>query len=169
MIIDIKALQAETEVSAQNTQLYLEPGIHENVVLSEIAIKDTPIGVKVLELIFRKDNKKSSFSEWLDEAKEDEALKKVVLTIINVLNAVVPKSVINAMPNTEGIIAFAEQAAMVLNAYKDQAKLRLKTVYVKDKVRVPLHSRMPWIENMNETESKIQIMPRDVMTLQQAA
>ena len=59
MIIDIKALQEKLETQSQNTQMFLPPGIHENVKLVNVIIKPTPVGTDVLEMTFRKRREKN--------------------------------------------------------------------------------------------------------------
>ena len=163
MNLDIKALQEELESQSKSTQLFLTPGIHENAKLISVIVKPTPTGTDVLEMTFEKDGKKTYYTEWLDENKTEEAKKKVLMSVLQVLRAIVPKSILDTMVITDSLVDFAQKAVMVLNGFKNEALLRLKTVYVKDKVTVPLHSRYIWIENMTETESKIQIFPKDMM------
>lgn len=164
MTIDIKAFQEELETQTQNTQMFLPPGIHENVKLTNVIIKQTPVGVNVLEMTFEKDGKKTYYTEWLDEDKADDAKKKVVMGILQVLKAIVPKTILDSMTTVDTLGDFAEKTVLVLDKFKNEISLRLKTVYMKDKVTIPLHSRFPWIENMLETNSKIQILPRDMLT-----
>jgi len=164
MNIDIKALQEELETQTASTQLFLPPGIHEGVKLTNVMIKDTPMNVRVLEMTFEKDGKKTYYTEWLDEDKAEEAKKKVVMGVLQVLKAIVPKTILDSMVVVDTLGEFAEKTVLVLNNFKDTVNLRLKTVYIKDKVTIPLHSRYPWIENMIEPNSKIQILPRDMLT-----
>lgn len=164
MSLDIKVLQEELETQSKNTSLFLEPGIHEDVKLEKVIVKETPVGVNVLEMTFSKDGKRTYYTEWLDEAKADDAKKKVIMSILQVLRAVVPKAILDTMEVSYDLNNFAEKSALVLTGFMTSASLRLKTVYVKDKVTVPLHSKFIWVENMNEKDSKIQMFPRDQVT-----
>lgn len=167
-IIDIKALQEEMDMQTQSTPLFLTPGIHENVKLTNVIVKPTPSGTSVLEMTFEKDSKRTYYTEWLDEDKTDDQKKKVMMSILQVLRAIVPKSILDTMVVTDSLVDFAEKSALVLNGFKSENPVRLKTVYIKDKVTVPLHSKFTWIESMATTDSKIQIYPRDAMSPQAA-
>ena len=96
------------------------------------------------------------------------------MSVLQVIKAIVPSEVIDTM-EAQNMTDFVNKTVTVLNAYRLTASLRLKTVYIKDKVTVPLHSRFTWIENMQTEESKIQLLPRDMLTppvqenIQQAA
>ena len=167
MNIDIRDLQQELETQSANTSMFLTPGIHENVKLTEIIVKPTSTGTSVLQTTFDKDGKKTTYTEWLDESKTEEAKRKVMMSILQMLNAIVPRAILDTMVITDSLVDFAEKAILVINGFKSVVNLRIKTVYVKDKVTVPLHTKFPWIENMDvvKTEdSKIQIYPRDAMT-----
>jgi hypothetical protein len=167
MNIDIRELQQELETQSANTSIFLTPGIHENVKLTEIIIKPTSTGTSVLQTTFDKDGKKLTYTEWLDEGKTDEAKRKVMMSILQMLNAIVPRTILDTMVITDSLVDFAEKAILVINGFKSTVTLRLKAVYVKDKVTVPLHTKFPWIENMDivkAEDSKIQIYPRDAMT-----
>lgn len=166
MNIDIRELQQELETQSTNTTMFLTPGIHENVRLTEIIIKPTSTGTSVLQTTFDKDGKKLYYTEWLDEGKTEEAKKKVMMSILQMLNAIVPRTILDTMVITDSLVDFAEKAILVINGFKSTVNLRIKAVYVKDKVTVPLHTKFPWIENMDivkAEESKIQIYPRDAM------
>ena len=141
-MIDIKALQEELQSQSNSTTLFFKPGIHENVKLTEVIIKDTPSGTKVLQMTFMQDEKKLYYTEWLDEEKAEDAKKKVMMSILQVLNAVVPASILETMQITDSLVDFAEKSILVLNGFKSTVDLRIKAVYVKDKVTVPLHSKL---------------------------
>ena len=167
MNIDIKTLQQELKDQSQSTTMFFRPGIHESVKLIDAIIKDTPSGVKVIQMTFIQDEKKLYYTEWLDEEKTEDAKKKVMMSILQVLNAIVPPTILDSMVITESLVDFAEKSILVLNGFRSTVDLRLKAVYVKDKVTVPLHSKFPWIENMAlvaTADSKIQMYPRDRMT-----
>ena len=164
--MDIKELQLELETQSANTSIFLTPGIHENVKLVDIVIKPTSTGTDVLETRFDKDGKKLTYTEWLDETRTDDVKKKIMMSILQMLNAIVPRTILDTMVITDSLHDFAEKAILVINGFKSTVNLRLKAVYVKDKVTVPLHTKFPWIENMDivkAEDSKIQIYPRDAM------
>lgn len=166
-MIDIKTLQQELKDQSQSTTLFFRPGIHTNAKLTDLIIKDTPSGVKVLQMTFMQDEKKLYYTEWLDEEKTEDAKKKVMMSILQVLNAIVPQTILDSMVITDSLVDFAEKSVLVLNGFKSTVDLRIKAVYIKDKVTVPLHSKFPWIENMaivSDADSKIQMYPRDKMT-----
>lgn len=175
--MDIRDLQQELEQSANNVTMFMTPGIHENVKLTEIIIKPTSYGSDVLQTTFEKEGTKQklTYTEWLDETKTDEAKKKVMMSILQMLNAIVPRAILDTMVITDSLVDFAQKAILVINGYKSTVNLRIKAVYVKDKVSVPVHTKFPWIENMDlvkAEDSKIQIYPKDAMTpvvLEQAA
>ena len=163
-MIDIRTLQQELDNQSKNTSLFLEAGIHEGVKITEIVVKPTSRGVSVIQTTFEKDGKKLYYTEWLDEDKTDEAKKKVMMSLLQMLNAVVPRTILDTMVISESLVDFAEKTVLVINGFKDSVDLRLKAVYVKDKVTVPLHTRFAWIENMAtvpKADSKIQMFPKD--------
>lgn len=168
-MIDIRQLQEELEQSSSSMTMFMTPGIHENVKLTEIIIKPTSYGASVLQTTFEKEDTKQklTYTEWLDETKPEDAKKKVMMSILQMLNAIVPRAILDTMVITDSLVDFAEKAILVINGFKNDVKLRIKAVYVKDKVTVPLHTKFPWIENMDIVKaenSKIQIYPRDAMT-----
>jgi hypothetical protein len=167
--IDIKTLQEELLTQTENTSLFITPGIHENVKLMDIVIKPTSTGVNVLQTTFEKENKRLYYTEWLDQEKTLDQKKKVMKSILQMLNAIVPRAILDTMVITEDLQDFAEKAILVINGFKGTVNLRLKAVYVKDKVTVPLHTRFAWIENMDVVkgeDSKIQMYPKDALTPQ---
>lgn len=167
--MDIRDLQQELEQNSGSVTLFMNPGIHKNVKLTEIIIKPTSKGASVLQVTFEKEGTKQklTYTEWLDETKTEEAKKKVMMSILQMLNAIVPRAILDTMVITDSLVDFAEKTILVINGFKSTVNLRLKAVYVKDKVTVPLHTRFPWIENMDlvkDEDSRIQIYPKDAMT-----
>lgn len=144
-----------------NVGLFIPAGIHENVQLDEVKIKQTSAGVEILELTYKKDNRKCYQTEWLHPSDPIEQQEKVASRILCVLKVFFSKEVIDKI-EAENIVDLAKKTALALSSVKDKTLLRMKFVYndgkEKSMVSTPRYSKFTWIEPMTipANESKIQ-------------
>ena len=158
-MLNLKQIGERVSQNQDNVGIFIPAGIHEDVSLHEVKVKDTPSGTKVFEVSYRKDNKTTYQTEWLHPEDPVERQEKVAAKILCVLKAFFSQETIDKI-EVENVLDLAIKAEAALNSVKDATKLRTKFVYVKDKVTIPRYSKFTWIEPMTipKEESKIQWM-----------
>lgn len=167
-MVDINSIISEIESSAEREfkPTYLPAGIQENIEILEAKMKKTLTGKDIFEVTFVRDGQKSIWTEWPSLEDGEESKARCARQITECLLTICPKEVVSGM-SSQNIVEFATKAVAAIEAFKTTKKLRLKLVYVKDKVTVPRHSYYKWIESMEipKESSKIQIFPRDVISM----
>lgn len=164
-MLNLKRVGDEISIQQSTAGLFITAGIQEDIKLETAKIKMTPTGTEVFEVTFLKDNKKGYMTEWLHPEDATEQQEKVAGRILCVLKAFLPKEAIDNL-EAKDITDLANKAVIALNATKDSTLLRVKFVYIKDKVTVPRYSKFTWIEPMSvaKADSKIQWLSMDSMT-----
>lgn len=156
-----------------NSNKYLEAGIHENVSLVSSRTEKSINGNTFLEIKFEKDGKVLTHTEWesnkLPEMTEEayqERVSKQVKRVLQILSCFYPKEALVFTGATYK--EFAEWAANLLNAADKTKLVRVKVVYNnKGYTTLPNYCKFTFIEPMNLSEgqkSMISILNIDQIT-----
>ena len=156
-----------------NSNKYLEAGIHENVSLVSSRTEKSINGNTFLEIKFEKDGKMLTHTEWesnkLPEMTEEayqERVSKQVKRVLQILSCFYPKEALVFTGATYK--EFAEWAANLLNAADKTKLVRVKVVYNnKGYTTLPNYCKFTFIEPMNLPEgqkSMISILNIDQIT-----
>lgn len=156
-----------------NSNKYLEAGIHENVSLVSSRTEKSINGNTFLEIKFEKDGKVLTHTEWesnkLPEMTEEayqERVSKQVKRVLQILSCFYPKEALVFTGATYK--EFAEWAANLLNAADKTKLVRVKVVYNnKGYTTLPNYCKFTFIEPMNLPEgqkSMISILNIDQIT-----
>lgn len=156
-----------------NSNKYLEAGIHENVSLVSSRTEKSINGNTFLEIKFEKDGKVLTHTEWesnkLPEMTEEayqERVSKQVKRVLQILSCFYPKEALVFTGATYK--EFAEWAANLLNAADKTKLIRVKVVYNnKGYTTLPNYCKFTFIEPMNLPEgqkSMISILNIDQIT-----
>lgn len=143
-----------------NSNKYLEAGIHENVSLVSSRTEKSINGNTFLEIKFEKDGKVLTHTEWesnkLPEMTEEayqERVSKQVKRVLQILSCFYPKEALVFTGATYK--EFAEWAANLLNAADKTKLVRVKVVYNnKGYTTLPNYCKFTFIEPMNLPESQ---------------
>lgn len=156
-----------------NSNKYLEAGIHENVSLVSSRTEKSINGNTFLEIKFEKDGKVLTHTEWesnkLPEMTEEayqERVSKQVKRVLQILSCFYPKEALVFTGATYK--EFAKWAANLLNAADKTKLVRVKVVYNnKGYTTLPNYCKFTFIEPMNLPEgqkSMISILNIDQIT-----
>lgn len=156
-----------------NSNKYLEAGIHENVSLVSSRTEKSINGNTFLEIKFEKDGKVLTHTEWesnkLPEMTEEayqERVSKQVKRVLQILSCFYPKEALVFTGATYK--EFAEWTANLLNAADKTKLVRVKVVYNnKGYTTLPNYCKFTFIEPMNLPEgqkSMISILNIDQIT-----
>lgn len=156
-----------------NSNKYLEAGIHENVSLVSSRTEKSINGNTFLEIKFEKDGKVLTHTEWesnkLPEMTEEayqERVSKQVKRVLQILSCFYPKEALVFTGATYK--EFAEWAANLLNAADKTKLVRVKVVYNnKGYTTLPNYCKFTFIEPMNlpeDQKSMISILNIDQIT-----
>lgn len=156
-----------------NSNKYLEAGIHENVSLVSSRTEKSINGNTFLEIKFEKDRKVLTHTEWesnklpgMTEEAYQERVSKQVKRVLQILSCFYPKEALVFTGATYK--EFAEWAANLLNAADKTKLVRVKVVYNnKGYTTLPNYCKFTFIEPMNLPEgqkSMISILNIDQIT-----
>lgn len=156
-----------------NSNKYLEAGIHENVSLVSARTEKSINGNTFLEIKFEKDGKSLVHTEWesnkfpeMTEEAYQERVSRQVKRVLQILNCFYPKEALVFAGATYK--EFAEWAANLLNTADKTKLVRVKIVYNnKGYTTLPSYCKFTFIEPMELPEgekSKITILNIDQIT-----
>ena len=146
---------------------YISPGIHEDIVLTNVEYRVSEKGNEFLAFYFENEiGEKLPHTEWqvrfgenMDE-KEKEAYESKVVNqmrrVQRIVTAFIPDDEFDFEVDT--FKDFAENTVKILgDRYKDK-KVRLKVVYDnRNFASIPTYTRYPWIESMEVPVEKSKI------------
>lgn len=158
-MLNLKRIRETVSQNQENVGIFIPSGITENVELEGVEVKMTPTGTEVFQATFKKDNKRNYMTEWLHPEDPTERQEPGAARIMHLLSAFLPEEALDRL-EAENIKDLAQKAVVALDSTKHATKLRIKFVYVKDKVTTPRYSKFTWVESMTipKEESKIQWM-----------
>ena len=156
-----------------NSNKYLEAGIHENVSLVSARTEKSINGNTFLEIKFEKDGKSLVHTEWesnkfpeMTEEAYQERVSRQVKRVLQILSCFYPKEALVFAGATYK--EFAEWAANLLNTADKTKLVRVKIVYNnKGYTTLPSYCKFTFIEPMELPEgekSKITILNIDQIT-----
>lgn len=153
---------------------YIPAGIQENITLDKVEVATSPTGNKYFQITFsNEDGQTATHTEWepkmgtftKTEADLDRAMNRQYKRMLQILMCFYKDEQINF--NGEKFIDFANYIATMLNASDKSIKLRVKFVF-NSKGYITLPSKVDdiFIEpiSVSKEESKIKIMPDDIIT-----
>jgi len=154
-----------------NGSAYLEAGIHENIVLSDVSYNESRNGNKFLAFYFSDENgNQVPKTEWEPNGENQES--KVNKQLARIKHIAVNSGILSEdefVFKAEDFESFAKQVVEKLKSKQDQwkdHKLRVKVVYdFNNYTTLPSYAKFDWLENMNipADQSKIKILPIDKM------
>lgn len=156
-----------------NSNKYLEAGIHENVSLVSARTEKSINGNAFLEVKFEKDGKVLTHTEWEPNKKDNETdedyqsrVSRQVKRVLQILSCFYPKEAL--VFAGASYKEFAEWATNLLNAADKTKLVRVKIVYNnKGYTTLPSYCKFTFIEPMELPEgekSKITILNIDQIT-----
>lgn len=155
-----------------NGSSYLEPGIYENIVLSDVVYKETDNGNKFIAFYFKDENGNTvPKTEW--EPREGDNIEtKVNNQLARIKHIAVNSGIMSKdefVFKAENFEQLAKQVEEKLRAKKDKwdsHKLRIKVVYdFNNYTTLPSYTKFAWLESMDvpKDQSKVKILPIDKM------
>ena len=155
-----------------NGSSYLEPGIYENIVLSDVVYKETDNGNKFIAFYFKDENGNTvPKTEW-EPREGDNVESKVNNQLARIKHIAVNSGILSKEEfvfKAENFEQFAKQVEQKLKSKQnewDNHKLRIKVVYdFNNYATLPSYTKFDWLESMDvpKDQSKIKILPIDKM------
>lgn len=150
-----------------NGSAYLEPGIYENIVLTDVLYNESRNGNKFLAFYFSDENgNQVPKTEW--EPRGENLESKVSNQLARIKHIAVNSGILSKdefVFKADDFEQFAKQVVDKLKSKQDQwekHKLRIKVVYdFNDYSTLPSYVRHSWLESMDipSEQSKIKILP----------
>ena len=150
---------------------FLDSGIHENVLLTNVEYKTSEAGNDYLVFTFEKEGRKVNLTEWKPSDTEPEKLANKETNQGRRVKHIVTKFISEDAYIIEGadFKSFCEDTVRLLgDAYKG-VKVRIKVIYNYNNFTT-LPRYVPFIEQMSvpKAESKLEILSIDKMTKDRA-
>jgi hypothetical protein len=149
---------------------FIDFGIHDNVMLTDIVIEKSPTGKDYLAFTFTsEDGKQLTKTEWKPAIKDDQGhdillskIKNQVIRIKHIMKRYLSDEDTKVEYNYDNWVKYASAVKAKLDPVKGSAKMRIKAVY-DDKGYVTLPRYVPFIESMAipKADSKLIILSSD--------
>jgi hypothetical protein len=137
------------------TFTFMEPGIHENVELTEVKYGISEKGNEYLAFYFKNDNNEQlSHTEWKPSDSEQERIVNQMRRVKHIVTKFVPES--EYVFNANSFKEFAENTIRILGNKNKGKKIRIKVTYSNTGF-TDLPNYVPFIESMDIPKEKSQL------------